>query len=87
MGDSKTKSTGDKQLTPDQVAVKQLVTVVPEPRTAEELAQRYEGLRLENLWPEQSESSVKARITELVGDGVLKEGAKAPNDEPTIELA
>jgi hypothetical protein len=88
MSDTKSKGgSGEKQLTADQVAVKQLVTVVPEPRTSEELAQRYDGLRRENLWPEQSESSVKARITELVGDGVLKEGAEAPNGEPTIELA
>ena len=81
MGESKTKtkSTED-QLTADQVAVKQLVTVVPEPRTKDELAARYDGLRLENLWPEQSEASVKARIGELVEKGVLKEGDEAPDE-------
>jgi hypothetical protein len=87
MGDSKTKSQGSTELTPDQVAVRQLVTVVPEPRTKEELAQRYDGLRRENLWPEQDESQVKARITELVKDGVLKEGDEAPDGNPVIELA
>jgi hypothetical protein len=80
----KTEGTG---LTANQVAVKQLITVVPEPRTAEELAQRYAGLRTENLWPEQSPASVKQRIGELIKAGVLKEGEKTPDDEPTIELA
>jgi hypothetical protein len=74
-------------LTADQVAVKQLVTITPSPRTAAELAAQYAGLRQANLWPEQSESSVKQRITELVERGVLKHGAKAADDEPTIELA
>lgn len=74
-------------LTPDQVAVKQLVTITPSPRTADELASQYAGLRQANLWPEQSESSVKQRIGELVDKGVLKHGAKAADDEPTIELA
>ena len=88
MSDSKNKDKGGGDtLTPDQVAVKQLVTVVPEPRTAEELAQRYAGLRIENMWPEQTEAQVKARITELVKAGVLKEGEKAADDQPTIELA
>jgi hypothetical protein len=87
MGESKTKSTTEDQLTADQQAVRQLVEVVPEPRTKDELAARYAGLRHENLWPEQSEASVKSRIGELVKKGVLKEGDKAPDDEPVIELA
>lgn len=93
MGDS-TKSTTqgstqkqDDSLTANQVAVRQLVTIVPEPRTAEELAQRYDGLRFENQWPEQSAKSVKERIDELIAKGLLKEGDKAPDDTPTIELA
>lgn len=89
MGKTKTKTTESKgaELTEKQVAIKQLVTITPEPRTADELAARYDGLRHENLWPEQSESAVKAGITSLVSAGVLKEGEKAPDDEPTIELA
>lgn len=75
------------QLTPEQVAVKQLVTVVPEPRTADELAKRYDGLRRENLWPEQTQKSVKERIKELVRHKELKYGAKTPDDEQTVELA
>lgn len=75
------------KLTPDQVAVRQLVTVVPEPRTADELAKRYDGLRTENLWPQQSQKSVKERIDELLERGLLKEGAADPEGDPTIELA
>ncbi len=85
---SETSSTTKKEpkLTAEQVAVRQLVTVVPEPRTADELAKRYDGLRRENLWPEQSQKSVRERITELVDLGVLAEGEKAPDESPTIVL-
>lgn len=95
-GKSGTSSTSTKtkapELTADQTAVRQLVTVVPEPRTAQELADRYAGLRIENQWPEQSASSVKQRIGELIQKGFLKEGPKSPDGEPTngapvIELA
>lgn len=84
---SKTKASSTPDLTENQVAVRQLVTVVPEPRTREELGDRYAGLRLENLWPEQTERSVKERIDELIDKGLLQEGDKAPNGEATIELA
>jgi hypothetical protein len=80
-----TKSAG--QLTPNQVAVKRLVAITPSPRTADELAASYDGLRQANLWPHQSESSVKSAIKELVDRKVLKRGDKTPDGEPTIELA
>lgn len=73
-------------LTADQTAVLQLVTVVPEPRTRDELAKRYDGLRFENQWPQQSQKSVKERIDDLIDKGKLKEGDDAPDGEPTIEL-
>jgi len=75
------------KLTADQVAVRQLVTIVPEPRTADELAKRYDGLRRENLWPEQSQKAVREGIGELVKAGVLREGESAPEGDPVIELA
>lgn len=84
---STTKAKGDDSLTENQTAVRQLVTVSPEPRTADELAKRYDGLRREHLWPEQTQKSVKERIDELIEKGLLKEGDKAPEGEPTIELA
>lgn len=87
MGKSKQEKTEGTGLTANQVAVKQLVTVVPEPRTADELAARYDGLRTENMWPEQGETSVKQRIGELIKAGVLKEGDLAPDEQPVIELA
>lgn len=80
-----TDSTPD--LTANQVAVRQLVTITPEPRTADELAKRYDGLRTENMWPEQTQRSVKERIEELIDKGLLAEGDAAPEGDPTIVLA
>lgn len=75
------------ELTADQVAVRQLVTVVPEPRTADELVARYAGLATEHMWPEQSQQSVRDRLDELIELGVLKEGEAAPDKSPTIVTA
>jgi hypothetical protein len=77
----------DETLTAQQTAVLQLVTITPAPRTEDELAKSYDGLRRANLWPKQSQGSVKERIGELVKLGKLKRGKKTPSDEPTIELA
>lgn len=85
MTDSKTTTTD--KLTVEQTAVRQLVTVIPEARTADELAKRYDGLRRENLWPEQTQKSVRERIDELLKAGLLKKGPKAPDGDPVIELA
>jgi hypothetical protein len=78
------------ELTADQTAVLQLVTVTPQPRTAQELADTYDGLRLANLWPEQSADQVKARLKELVSAKHLKYGERAGAEDgdgdPTIEL-
>lgn len=74
------------KLTDEQVAVSSLVSVVPEPRTAEELSNRYAGLRTENLWPEQTPKAVRERIEELVKAGTLKKGPKAPDGDPVIEV-
>jgi hypothetical protein len=84
---TKAKTLDADKLTVEQVAVRQLATVVPEPRTADELAKRYDGLRRENDWPEQSQKSVRERIDELVAGGLLKEGDKSPEGDPVIELA
>lgn len=73
-------------LTEQQTAVLQLVTVTPGPRTAEELANQYAGIREANLWPEQSPEQVKRHIGELVEKGKLKEGDEAPDETPVIEL-
>lgn len=87
---AKTSSNGGKdasKLTGKEIAVKQLVTITPAPRTAAELAASYAGQRVANLWPQQSKEEVEKTIAALVKRGVLKHGRKAPNDKPTIELA
>jgi leucyl-tRNA synthetase len=76
-----------KKLTVEQTAVLQLVTLAPSaPCTADELAKQYAGLRQANLWPEQTQKSVRERIDELVAAKVLKEGDTAPSGDPVIEL-
>lgn len=87
MTDAPTAPAPKTKLTDDQVAVSRLVSVVPEPRTAEELSKRYAGLRTENLWPEQTPKAVRERIEELVKAGTLKKGPKAPDGDPVIEVA
>lgn len=74
------------KLSTEQTAVLQLVTLAPAPRTADELAKSYDGLRRANMWPEQSQKSVKERLAELDKLGLVKDGEKAPGGEPTIEL-
>lgn len=91
-GSTATKTTTAAALSAEQVAVKQLVTIAPAPRTADELAASYAGLRLANMWPEQNAEAVKRRIKELVAAKVLKHGPMAPNKDaenavPVIELA
>lgn len=77
-------------LTADQTAVLQLVTITPQPRTADELANTYAGLQLANQWPEQSADQVRSRLKELVTAGKLKYGEKAGTEDgdgdKTIEL-
>lgn len=89
---TETKNAGSKpaELTAEQTAVLQLVTVTPQPRTIEELANTYAGIRDANLWPEQSPEQVKSRIKELVTAKRLKYGENAGvedgDGDPTIEL-
>lgn len=82
------EKTGGKapDLTAEQTAVLQLVTITPAPRTEEELAASYAGLREANLWPEQSQEQVKNRLKELREKKLVKYGEKAPDDKPTVEL-
>lgn len=88
MGKTETKTTtSTEELTEYQVAVRALVEKVEEPRTKDELADRYDGLRTENMWPEQSPAQVKSRIGELLEKGVLKEGDETPSGDPVIVLA
>jgi hypothetical protein len=81
-----TEKTHEETLTAEQTAVLQLVTIESSPRSADELAKNYDGLRAANLWPEQSEKQVKERVAELVKAGKLKKGEKTPDGEPVIEL-
>lgn len=85
MTETKTES-----LSAEQTAVLQLVTITPQPRTIEELANTYDGLRLQNQWPEQSTDQVKARLKELIKGPHLKYGEKAGvedgDGDPTVEL-
>lgn len=74
-------------LTEQQTAALQLVTITPGPRTADELANAYAGVREANLWPEQSAEQVKRHLTELVEKKLLVEGDQAPDGSPTLELA
>lgn len=87
MSDEKASGGSSKDLSLEQVAVIQHVTIAPAPRTADELAASYAGLQVANMWPEQSEKAVKERIAELVKAGKLKHGKKAADGESTIELA
>lgn len=73
-------------LTEQQTAALQLVTVTPGPRTPDELANAYAGIREANLWPEQSVEQVKRHLAELVDKKLLVEGEEAPNGEKTLEL-
>jgi hypothetical protein len=90
MTETKSAESKSAELTTDQTAVLQLVTITPQPRTIEELANTYAGLREANLWPEQSTDQVKARLKELVTSKHLKYGEKAGvedgDGDPTIEL-
>jgi hypothetical protein len=81
-----TEKTEKKELTAEQTAVLQLVTIEPAPRTATELANNYGGRVIANLWPEQTVDQVKSRLKELVGSKHLKYGEEAPDGEKTLEL-
>ena len=82
-----TATSAAENLTEQQTAVLQLVTVTPGPRTADELANQYAGIREANLWPEQSAEQVKRHIGELVEKKLLVEGDEAPDGSKVIELA
>jgi hypothetical protein len=79
-------SAAKSDLTPEQVAALQLVTIAPAPRTIKELAESYAGQQTANLWPDQSVSQVESRIKELVKGPLLKYGDEAPDGEKTVEL-
>lgn len=85
MTESKTETKAP-NLTAEQTAVLQLVTIAPAPRTADELANSYAGQREANLWPEQTAEQVKKRLQELADKKLVKDGEDAPDGEPTIEL-
>lgn len=75
------------ELSAEQTAALQLITIAPEPRTADELADSYAGQQVSMLWPEQDRDSVKSAVEALVSSGHAKEGAAAPDGTPTIVLA
>jgi uncharacterized membrane protein YqiK len=81
------KATQSKSLSASETAVLQHVTIAAAPRTAEELANTYGGIREANLWPELRPDQVEGLIKTLVGKRVLKRGEKAPDGESTIEVA
>lgn len=87
--DSTSKSTAAPkadELTEEQTAVLQLVTIAPAPRTVAELANSYAGLQAANLWPEQSVGEVEKRLKELLDGPLLKYGDEAPGGDKTVEL-
>jgi hypothetical protein len=86
MAESKTQQKVE-QLSAEQTAVLQLVTIAPEPRTADELAGSYAGQATGNLWPEQDEDSVRSALDALQSKGLVKEGDKDPEGNPTIVLS